>query len=245
LLTCRPGVIAIEPAARYALYFAPEADHPLWQAGCTWLGRDPRASQPQATWRIEAVRVPWRYGFHATLAAPMPLRKGAMVFDFMRALDRFAQEQEGFFLPPLCVASLECFLALRPIDGLRRHQALHRLASAGVGLWDDWRAPLSPRDMQRRLSGELTPRQRTQVVRHGYAHVHEDWRFHMTLSNEFDDLAQPAAVALRCAAEAHFAQALSTPLACNSLCLFVEPAPGEPFMLLRRFSLRSKAMQAP
>jgi hypothetical protein len=245
LLTRQPGALAIEstePTARYALYFAPEANHPLWQAGCTWLGRDPRAEQPQATWRIEAVRVPWRYGFHATLAAPMRLRKGAMAFDFMRALDRFAQEQDGFLLPPLSVASLGRFFALRPIDGLPRHQALHTLASACVGLCDDWRAPLSSKDMQRRLAVEMTPRQRSQVVRHGYGHVHEDWRFHMTLSNEFDDLAQAAAIALRCAAEAHFAEALATPVACNSLCLFVEPAPEEPFMLLRRFALRSKAM---
>ena len=23
---------------RYALYFAPAGDHPLWAAGCVWLG---------------------------------------------------------------------------------------------------------------------------------------------------------------------------------------------------------------
>ena len=30
---------------RYALYFAPAAGHPLWTAGCDWLGRDPEAEQ--------------------------------------------------------------------------------------------------------------------------------------------------------------------------------------------------------
>ena len=64
---------------RYAVYWTPPADHPLWRAGCDWLGRDAERAQvdrpgegPEAL-----TRAPRRYGFHATLKAPMRLRGAA------------------------------------------------------------------------------------------------------------------------------------------------------------------------
>lgn len=58
--------------SRWAVYWTPEPAHPLWRAGCEWLGRDPAADTDGVP--PPHRRAPWRYGFHATLKAPMPLR---------------------------------------------------------------------------------------------------------------------------------------------------------------------------
>lgn len=61
--------------ARYALYFVPHASHPLWDAGCAWLGRDAAAEANRMPLPIprlasdlfaQANAAPRRYGLHAT-----------------------------------------------------------------------------------------------------------------------------------------------------------------------------------
>lgn len=69
------------------------------------------------------------------------------------------------------------------------------------------------------------------------AHVLDDWRFHMTLSDSVAGWPAARVDALKDAAEAHFAQALAQPLRCEALCVFVEPSPGAPFELRHRFAL--------
>jgi hypothetical protein len=232
-----------EPAGRVALYFAPREDHPLWQAGCAWLGRDARRQARLTPWAREAVSAPWRYGFHATLAAPMALRNPASAADFNAALTRLAGGITRFAMPDLEVAALGDFLALRPRHALADCHALRALADACVHFADDWRAAPDHAELSRRLRGDLDERQRRHVERHGYAHVLEDWRFHMTLSNSFgppQQLASPAAQALRQAAQDHFNAALAVPLVCEDICLFEEPAPGRALVLARRVALATR-----
>ena len=63
----------------------------------------------------------------------------------------------------------------------------------------------------------------------------DQWQFHMTLS---DATPEPDARArLRLEAQRHFAPALVGPAVCASVSVFVEPAPGAPFVLARRFAL--------
>lgn len=221
---------------RHAVYFAPAADHPLWRAGCEWLGRDVDgvgAGRPARA----GVTSPWRYGFHATLKAPMPLAEGTSLEDWREALRHLASTHAGFPMPRLEVGELAGFLALRPAEAPPAASPLRRLADDCVESLDRWRAPPTEAERQRHLEAGLSARQREQVLRLGYPHVLDDWRFHMTLS---DDLAarDPAAFA-RCRDEAqrHFAAALAQPLSCDALCWFVEPAPGAPFALRERFPL--------
>ncbi|MFO0232177.1 MAG: hypothetical protein ACK51M_03795 [Burkholderiales bacterium] len=54
-------------APRYATYWVPAPGHPLWTAGCTWLGRDPRDGGAPGSPARGHVAAPWRYGVHATL----------------------------------------------------------------------------------------------------------------------------------------------------------------------------------
>ena len=69
---------------RFGIYWAPAADHPLWRAGCDWLGRDPESGAAHAVRPHRAA--PRRYGFHATLKPPFALRDGRTEADLDDAL---------------------------------------------------------------------------------------------------------------------------------------------------------------
>jgi len=137
------------PGARYALYFAPAAHHPLWTAGCRWLGRDPEsgASDGGGPHRAD----PRRYGFHATLKPPFALREGLSRAQLLAALSHFVDERAPFAMPALHVATLGDFLALRPIEtgATAPGQPLRDLADDCVRLFDEFRRPASARLLAR------------------------------------------------------------------------------------------------
>lgn len=215
--------------ARYAVYFAPPDSHPLGRAGSGWLG-DERPAR-------EGVEQPWRYGFHATLRPPMALAAGASPADFAQAVSALAARTRRFAMPPLAVAWLGDFLALRPAPDIDARHPLHGLADACLRELDAWRAPITEAQVAQRLAtGPLDAEQQELLRRWGYAHVLERWRFHMTLSNTM-----PPDADLRRqwmdAARRHFAAALGEPLECDSVCVFVEATPGAPFVLALRIAL--------
>lgn len=226
---------------RWAVYWAPETTHPLWSAGCRWLGRDGReprllpggASGPSG-WLAEAQR----YGFHATLKAPLQLRAGERPRDFLQAVHELALSHVAFELPPLQVRLLGDFLALRPQVEPHAEHPLRRLADACVRQLDAWRAPPTAAEHQRRLAALGDDGQLMDLtLLWGYPHVLSRWRFHLTLTQRL-----PADAALRAQlqrqAQLHFSAALAPPLRCESICVFVEPEPGAPFELRHRFKLR-------
>jgi hypothetical protein len=217
---------------RYALYFAPPARHPLWRAGCDWLGRD--AESGAIGHGGEHRADPRRYGFHATLKPPFALRDGASSADLIAALTRFAGRRRRFAMPALAVAPLGDFIALRPVgrDADARGHALRELADDCVRLFDEFRRPPSAAETAARLKPGLDDAQRRNVARWGYPHVFDQWRFHMTLT---ESLAPPALADLAVHATRHFAAALAEPLPCDGVALFVEDAPGADFRLLQRF----------
>lgn len=221
-------------AARYAVYFAPDAAHPLWQTGCDWLGRDATDEQddrPAPPQRSE----PWRYGFHATLKPPMRLRPGLEEAELDPALQALAAGFAAFQMPRLQVDMLTDFVALRPASPLARTHPLWRLADACVTALDHFRAPPTEAELARRLRQPLQPDDRARLEAWGYPQVLEGWRFHMTLSDPLPTSAQAAV--LRAARE-HFAKALAGPaLRCLDLCLFKQGGPARPFVLKRRYRL--------
>lgn len=226
-------------APRHAVYFAPAPEHALWAAGCEWLGRDARVVPAAPPARLQ-LSSPWRYGWHATLKAPIRLVPGSDESAWLDAVQALAAAHAAFDMPVLEVARLADFLALRPRAALAPEHALRRLADACVRELDDWRAEPSAAEFERQCWPGMSDRQRRHVDQFGYAHVLEDWRFHMTLSNGFATLAEPDVVALQQAALAHFAAALAQPLRCDALCVFVEPAPDAPFELRYRFPLAAR-----
>lgn len=223
-------------APRHAVYFAPPPEHPLWVAGCAWLGRDARVVPAPPPARAE-VASPWRYGWHATLKAPMRLQPGREESDWLDAVQRLARAHPPFEMPVLEVARLAGFLALRPVSALAPGHALRRLADDCVRQLDAWRAAPTAEEFERQCWAGMSERQRRHVDRFGYAHVLEDWRFHMTLSNDLASLAEPGIEALLADARRHFEQSLNEALCCDALYVFVEPAPGAPFEMHFRFPL--------
>ena len=218
---------------RYAVYFAPAAEHPLWQAGSRWLGRDARAGQPVTPAASGERHLPWRYGFHATLKAPMALAPGVRVGDWLDGVAAFAARQRAFAMPQLQPAVLNNFLALSPTGSMAAEHSLRLLADACVKELDAGRAPLSAAEYTRQLRPEFTARERQSLDRWGYAHVLDDWRFHMTLSGPLDDhQRQP----VKADADRWFSVALGVPLICDALCIFQQPGWNQPFFLTHRFS---------
>ena len=220
--------------ARVAAYYAPELDDPLWSAGCAWLGRDPETGGPvpqPSVPSIAAITADARiYGFHGTLKPPMRLATSwaALLADADQLVARLAP----FDLPPLAVANLSGFLALRDTQ---HSPALHAFADACIEALDPHRAPLSPEELARRRAGGLSPERDGMLVRWGYPDVFATWRFHMTLSCRLEDAARER---LRPEAEAWFKDALAVRRRVTSLCLFTQPSPNAPFTLAERLKLR-------
>jgi len=223
--------------SRYAVYWTPEPDHPLWNAGWQWLRRDATCVDALPPPRPDT-ETPRRYGFHATLKPPLTLHPRASLSSFLDAVAALAAHTPRFAMPALTVAWLADFLALRPAPAMDASHPLHQLADRCVRELDPWREMPNGDELQRRLAQHpLDAQQRDHLLRWGYPHVFDRWRFHMTLS---DSLPRDATVLRERVAgdsHTHFAAALAAPLHCESLCVFTEPAEGAPFVLTHRFAL--------
>ncbi|MFC3228599.1 DUF1045 domain-containing protein [Marinibaculum pumilum] len=221
---------------RYAIYYAPPAQHPLHALGSAWLGRDAltgaAAAQPATRLPPEELaavtRSPRRYGFHATLAPPLQLARGRDIAGLEAAVAALAARTDPFSLP-LELGSIQGFLALRPAARLPEVDAL---AAACVEVAEDFRAPPGEAELARRRAAGLTPRQEALLQRWGYPYVMDEFRFHMTLSERLEE---PRRSRVLAALQAHFAGALDRPVSLDALTIFAEPAPGGPFHHHRRF----------
>lgn len=222
-------------AWRVAAYYAPAPHDPLFTAGAAWLGRDPERGtpvpQPDIPDLAEVTAEPRVYGFHATLKPPMCLAPGCQWSDVLTAATELADCTAPFALPRLAIADLFGFLALRETVPCPSLQAL---ADASVAYLDRFRAAPSEAELARRRRADLTARQDEMLLRWGYPYVFDTWFFHMTLTRRLDAEKKRRVLP---AAEAHFARALATPPLVADLCLFVQPAPGEPFVIAARLPL--------
>src|SRR5690242_12425671 len=104
---------------RYAIYFAPAAESPLWRAGCAWLGWDAASKlcipQPEVSGitagRVHAITAsPRRYGLHATLKPPFHRDHGHDTDELIAAVAALAATCRPFSLPQLEVAMLSDFI---------------------------------------------------------------------------------------------------------------------------------------
>lgn len=225
---------------RYAIYFAPPRAHPLWQAGCAFLGRDPETgealAQPVlagiAPDRFHSITAEARrYGWHATLKPPFRLAEGMTPAGLHAALERFARARQRFVMPRLRLASLSGFLAVVPEA---RHEALHALADDCVRALDAFRRPASETELARRRRAGLDAAGEANLAAWGYPYVMGLFRFHMTLTERLDD---PEREAIASALTPHLAAALAAPPPDASISLYGEEVPGAPFRLLRRYAL--------
>jgi hypothetical protein len=168
---------------------------------------------------------PRRYGWHGTLVAPFKPAANIAQDDVLEAARAWALTQQPFALP-VEAATLGDFVAVRPADA-HGEARMREVAASALQALDTLRAQPSAADLARRLAAPLSDRQRTLLLQWGYPYVLDEFRFHMTLSNSLADADERATLL------AWWRQRTPElgPLAIDQAVLFVEPAPGEPFVL--------------
>ena len=225
---------------RYGIYYAPAVSNPLWSLAAQWLGRDAASGQlPEVdaagiafARRFALTMAARRYGFHATLKAPMALDKGLSGRDLDMALKAFAEVNRPLDIGAIALRPIDGFLALVPAV---QTPALTDFAAKCVIDFDGFRARASEAERAKRIaSGGLSPRQIELLDLYGYPYVLQEFRFHMTLT---DRLAGAEHEALKHAAEQWFAPAIGEHLLLDRLVLFHEAEPGAPFTRLRDYPL--------
>lgn len=233
--------LALSSAYRYAIYFAPGLDDPLWRAGSQWLGRDAftgaRHEQPPLSGLTVAAQqhltaAPRRYGWHATLKAPFALEATADLQRLRLALRELCRGANPFVLPRLGVTLLDDFLALVPTE---TSTDLDRIARACVSQLHTLAAPLSPADLARRRTAKLSVTEDEMLVTWGYPYVMDHFRFHMSLSGSLAGVSATTIDMLVNAASEWFAALSSCEF--SSLALFAEPTSGADFVLLEHVPL--------
>ncbi|WP_158671735.1 DUF1045 domain-containing protein, partial [Bradyrhizobium guangdongense] len=177
---------------RYAIYFAAGADSALSRFGAELLGYDaytgdevpfPReALQIAPDWR-DITADPRKYGFHATLKAPMALASGRTEAGLVAACATFAGQPRTIPVIRPVVDTIGGFIAVIPAEPV---DALQQFAADCVREFDSFRASLTAEDRARRKPEKLDERQRDYLDRWGYPYVMEEFRFHMTLTGRLD-----------------------------------------------------------
>lgn len=222
---------------RYALYVTVPAQTPLGRFGVSALGYDcdggkvvaqavPPGLDPAAV--VTATVGPSRYGFHATIIAPFRLAAGASRSDLISALQCFAAGRKPCTVGRLQPALLSQFVALLPSGP---GPAMSAFAADTLAAFDEFRAPPSTGDQERRMAAGLSARQRQLLDRWGYPYVLEQFRFHMTLAGPL-----PRADCERwlAAYQTAFAPLARHVLVVDALSLLCQDRPDARFHLIRR-----------
>ncbi|MCA1476595.1 DUF1045 domain-containing protein [Bradyrhizobium sp. NBAIM08] len=177
---------------RYAIYYAAGRDSALSRFGAELLGYDAysggeisfpeQALHAAPDWR-EVSADPRKYGFHATLKAPMALAPGNTEAELLAACAAFAGRTRPIPAIRPVVDAISGFIAVSPAEPM---ETLQQLAADCVRAFDPFRAPLTAEDRARRKPEKLSERQRDYLDRWGYPYVMEEFRFHMTLTGRLD-----------------------------------------------------------
>jgi putative phosphonate metabolism protein len=229
------------PFPRYAIYYAPAQGSFLDQFGAEMLGYDawigaalpfPREVVEQMPdWR-ELTQDPRKYGFHATLKAPMSLN-GRKESELHAACADFARQPRPIPLIAPVVNSISGFIAVIP-DG--RPEGLEQFAADCVRAFDPFRAPLTPDDRARRNPSRLTPRQVEYLDRWGYPYVMEEFRFHMTLTGRLDETRREDVLSML---RERFERLKLTEIAIDRIALFKQADAKARFEIIGDWQLRA------
>ncbi|MEL6437292.1 MAG: DUF1045 domain-containing protein [Pseudomonadota bacterium] len=222
---------------RYAIYYTPEADHPLADAATRWLGRSvfgaPVATRHEGF--AELKTSPRRYGFHGTLKAPFRLADAVCEADLVDAFDAFCDAPRPVPHVRLVVGQLGPFFALVPEQA---DENLKTLAADCVTGFEPFRAQLTKAEIAKRKPETLTAPQREYLMRYGYPYVMDEFRFHMTLTGPVDVVQRDVVAS---ALDAHFASVLAHPITMDSLSIFIERETGQDFDVFRMGKLTQGA----
>jgi putative phosphonate metabolism protein len=229
------------PFPRYAIYHAAARGGVLDRFGAHMLGYDGWTGEDLSfpedvvrsvpDWR-DLTQDPRKYGFHATLKAPMALADGKTEAELLAACESFAGTPRPVPVIAPVVNSISGFLAVVPTEPSAE---LERLAADCVSAFDSFRAPLTPEDRARRNPAKLTPRQCDYLDRWGYPYVMEEFRFHMTLTGRLgSERREPLLAMLR----ERFAAVGLTRLVIDGIALFRQDDAASRFRIIGHWPLR-------
>lgn len=180
----------------------------------------------------ELTEDPRRYGFHATLKAPFYLSPSCTEAQLSNAVANFTALSRAAPAFKPAIRMLKDFIAIVPH---RRQSAIDELASQCVTLFDAYRAPMSPQERVRRVAAGLNAGQIGHLDRWGYPYVHEDFRFHMTLTGRISVERRDAVMA---ALEKLFARSCGdTPIVIDQLTLMRQDNPQSRFRVISHAKL--------
>jgi putative phosphonate metabolism protein len=229
---------------RYAIYYASAHGSDLDCFGAEHLGYDAWSGEdlPFPETVVQAVpdwraltEDPRKYGFHATLKAPMPLADDKTEVDLVAACAAFAEIRRPVPVITPVVQSISGFIAVVPGEP---SPDLQQFAADCVSAFDGFRAPLTPADRVRRNPENLTPRQRDYLDRWGYPYVMEEFRFHMTLTGRLDAERREPILAML---QDRFVGLGIERLAVDRLVLFRQNDTASRFRIIGQWPLRASA----
>ena len=229
------------PFARYAIYHAAARGGELDRFGAHLLGYDAwtgeelpfpdGVAQAVPDWR-DLTQDPGKYGFHATLKAPMALAHGKTEAELLAACECFVETPRPVPVITPIVNSISGFIAVVPAE---RSAELDQLAADCVSAFDSFRSPLTPADRARRNPEKLTSRQHEYLDRWGYPYVMEEFRFHMTLTGRLgSERRAPVLTMLR----KRFAAIRLTRLAIDGIALCRQDDAASRFRIIGHWQLR-------
>jgi putative phosphonate metabolism protein len=227
---------------RYAIYYAPEPGSTLDRLGSELLGYDAHRGVALsfadgiefADWH-ELTQDPRKYGFHATLKAPMALAPDKDEDQLVAACAIFAAEPRAIPVIEPVVDLISGFIALVPA---KPSAALQGLAADCVRAFDPFRADLTEKDRARRNPSKLSDRQVGYLDRWGYPYVFDEFRFHMTLTGRVaPDRAADIVAMLR----GRLSEVTREKLLVDRLALFRQDTDREPFRIIRHWPLTASA----
>ncbi len=213
---------------RYAIYWTPEPGSDLAAFGERWFGEPAEMSGLKADLASRAVQAPARYGLHATLKAPFPLRDGTSAQELRQALDAFCTMRRapsgGAFRPMFFQGYFGLILAARTAD-------IDWLAAECVTHFDRFRAPRGQSGVGPKEMGELSPSEAVFLEEFGYPHVLSAFQFHVSLAGplgprELDEVAT--------ALKPHLVPLITKPVTIRCLSLLGERSGDGVFEVITR-----------
>jgi len=215
---------------RYAIYWTPEPGSDLAAFGERWFSRPAETSGLGAELAARAVKSPARYGLHATLKAPFPLREDASTEDLQQVLDAFCAKRRA---PSGGAFTLAFFQGYFGLVLSHRTADIDWLAAECVTQFDAFRSAGGKSGVP--ADGELSPLEEAFEEEFGYPYVLAAFQFHVTLAGplsqgELDE----AAAALK----PHLSPFLRGTPVIDSLTLLGEVEDGGVFEAISRHPFR-------
>jgi putative phosphonate metabolism protein len=229
---------------RYAIYYVAAPGTDLYRFGAQLLGYDAYSGEDlpfpndvirmAPDWR-DLTKDPRKYGFHATLKAPMSLAPGKTETELLAACESFAGKPRPIPVITPVVGSISGFIAVVPAGP---SPELERLAADCTSEFDSFRALLTAKDRARRNPSDLTPRQREYLDRWGYPYVMEEFRFHITLTGRLAaERREPILTMLR----NRFSAIDLKTFAIDRIAVFRQENADSRFRIVKHWQLRSNA----